>query len=117
MTAPYFYVISLASNKQYNTRALREPSIYMITVLCKVLTSLRRHAKISKVYIAWVWRSLVACLNGVQEAGSSNLLTQTRESPETLGFRAFYFLYLYSAKMYDKALLITVFVDFRKNFI
>ena len=24
-----------------------------------------------------VWRSLVACLNGVQEAGSSNLLTQT----------------------------------------
>ena len=25
----------------------------------------------------WVWRSLVACLNGVQEAGSSNLLTQT----------------------------------------
>ena len=26
---------------------------------------------------AWVWRSLVACLNGVQEAGSSNLLTQT----------------------------------------
>ena len=27
----------------------------------------------------WVWRSLVACLNGVQEAGSSNLLTQTEE--------------------------------------
>ena len=27
--------------------------------------------------IIWVWRSLVACLNGVQEAGSSNLLTQT----------------------------------------
>lgn len=26
----------------------------------------------------WVWRSLVACLNGVQEAGSSNLLTQTK---------------------------------------
>ena len=25
----------------------------------------------------WVWRSLVARLNGVQEAGSSNLLTQT----------------------------------------
>ena len=25
----------------------------------------------------WVWRSLVACLNGVQEAGSSSLLTQT----------------------------------------
>lgn len=24
-----------------------------------------------------MWRSLVACLNGVQEAGSSNLLTQT----------------------------------------
>ena len=29
----------------------------------------------------WVWRSLVACLNGVQEAGSSNLLTQTCKSP------------------------------------
>ncbi len=27
--------------------------------------------------VFWVWRSLVACLNGVQEAGSSNLLTQT----------------------------------------
>ena len=27
--------------------------------------------------VDWVWRSLVACLNGVQEAGSSNLLTQT----------------------------------------
>ena len=26
---------------------------------------------------AWVWRSLVACLNGVQEAGGSNPLTQT----------------------------------------
>ena len=26
----------------------------------------------------WVWRSLVARLNGVQEAGSSNLLTQTK---------------------------------------
>ncbi len=28
-------------------------------------------------FVDWVWRSLVACLNGVQEAGSSNLLTQT----------------------------------------
>ena len=28
----------------------------------------------------WVWRSLVACLNGVQEAGSSSLLTQTMMS-------------------------------------
>ena len=27
----------------------------------------------------WVWRSLVARLNGVQEAGSSNLLTQTTQ--------------------------------------
>ena len=27
----------------------------------------------------WVWRSLVARLNGVQEAGSSNLLTQTKD--------------------------------------
>ena len=27
--------------------------------------------------VIWVWRSLVARLNGVQEAGSSNLLTQT----------------------------------------
>ncbi len=30
--------------------------------------------------VIWVWRSLVARLNGVQEAGSSNLLTQTIES-------------------------------------
>lgn len=48
---------------------------------------------------------------------ASFLVPGDRESPETLGFRAFYFLHLYSAKMYDKALLITVFVDFRKNFI
>ena len=34
----------------------------------------------SKVSI-WVWRSLVACLNGVQEAGSSSLLTQTEQKP------------------------------------
>lgn len=27
----------------------------------------------------WVWRSLVACLNGVQEAGGSSPLTQTRK--------------------------------------
>ncbi len=32
---------------------------------------------ISCVDSYWVWRSLVARLNGVQEAGSSNLLTQT----------------------------------------
>ena len=30
--------------------------------------------------VVWVWRSLVACLNGVQEAGSSNLLTQTTQN-------------------------------------
>ena len=29
----------------------------------------------------WVWRSLVACLNGVQEAGGSNPLTQTSWKP------------------------------------
>ena len=33
----------------------------------------------NNAYSVWVWRSLVACLNGVQEAGSSNLLTQTSE--------------------------------------
>ena len=33
---------------------------------------------ISCVDSYWVWRSLVARLNGVQEAGSSNLLTQTK---------------------------------------
>ena len=46
------------------------------------LTNRRRNATIFKVQkmnrcVFWVWRSLVACLNGVQEAGSSNLLTQT----------------------------------------
>ena len=35
----------------------------------------------------WVWRSLVACLNGVQEAGSSNLLTQTFRKPPEVLFR------------------------------
>ena len=39
----------------------------------------------------WVWRSLVACLNGVQEAGGSNPLTQTSEradgrNPSALSF-------------------------------
>ena len=29
---------------------------------------------------SWVWRSLVACLNGVQEAGGSNPLTQTKKA-------------------------------------
>ena len=33
---------------------------------------------------AWVWRSLVACLNGVQEAGGSNPLTQTNENPQDI---------------------------------
>ena len=28
--------------------------------------------------VFWVWRSLVACMNGVHEAGSSSLLTQTK---------------------------------------
>ena len=32
----------------------------------------------------WVWRSLVACLNGVQEAGGSNPLTQTNENPQDI---------------------------------
>ena len=34
-----------------------------------------RFARSSRI---WVWRSLVACLNGVQEAGGSNPLTQTK---------------------------------------
>ena len=41
--------------------------------------------------IDWVWRSLVACLNGVQEAGGSNPLTQTIEKPlEIQRFRGFF---------------------------
>lgn len=31
-----------------------------------------------------MWRSLVACLNGVQEVGSSNLLTQTNSKVQCL---------------------------------
>ena len=34
----------------------------------------------------WVWRSLVACLNGVQEAGGSNPLTQTIKGQRELSF-------------------------------
>ena len=41
----------------------------------------------------WVWRSLVACLNGVQEAGSSNLLTQTTQKAENNEFSAFFFAF------------------------
>lgn len=37
----------------------------------------------------WVWRSLVACLNGVQEAGGSNPLTQTTICLKTTVFRLF----------------------------
>ena len=37
----------------------------------------------------WVWRSLVACLNGVQEAGSSSLLTQMSQSLGSQRFRGF----------------------------
>ena len=48
-----------------------------------ILTSGRVHANIYNVATGlccdWVWRSLVACLNGVQEAGGSNPLTQTNE--------------------------------------
>ena len=46
---------------------------------CCVIIYLVREAITSKnkKLNIWVWRSLVACLNGVQEAGSSNLLTQT----------------------------------------
>ena len=41
----------------------------------------------------WVWCSLVARLNGVQEAGSSNLLTQTIKKPATcIGCWLFAFL-------------------------
>ena len=43
----------------------------------------------------WVWRSLVACLNGVQEAESSSLSTQMSESLETIMFQGFlYFCYI-----------------------
>ena len=38
----------------------------------------------------WVWRSLVARLNGVQEAGSSNLLTQTKGTSNDVPYFAFY---------------------------
>ena len=37
-----------------------------------------------------MWRSLVACLNGVQEAGGSNPLTQTMKNALYLdGYEAF----------------------------
>ena len=66
-----------------------------------ILTSGRVHANIYNVATGlccdWVWRSLVACLNGVQEAGGSNPLTQTMRKPlKTLCFQglsvALYFL-------------------------
>ena len=41
----------------------------------------------------WVWRSLVACLNGVQEAESSSLSTQTKIFPRnSLEFRGFFYV-------------------------
>ena len=44
-----------------------------------ILTTSAANATITygKKQYNWVWRSLVACLNGVQEAGGSNPLTQT----------------------------------------
>ena len=48
----------------------------MIRLKTKLLFSKFLYSRISKIFI-WVWRSLVARLNGVQEAGSSNLPTQT----------------------------------------
>ena len=35
---------------------------------------------LKSLYYTWVWRSLVACLNGVQEAGGSSPLTQTKSN-------------------------------------
>ena len=35
-------------------------------------------------HFAWVWRSLVARMNGVHEAGSSSLLTQTKQGHPSL---------------------------------
>ena len=48
----------------------------MVVIIINVRWTVLRHRKANERNI-WVWRSLVACLNGVQEAGSSNLLTQT----------------------------------------
>ena len=44
-----------------------------------------------------MWRSLVACLNGVQEAGGSNPLTQTKKqvSPAFYLFSAYTLLNIY----------------------
>ncbi len=44
---------------------------------------------LNNVLIDWVWRSLVACLNGVQEAGGSSPLTQTNKKP--VSYRLFCF--------------------------
>ena len=43
------------------------------------------------VQAIWVWRSLVARMNGVHEAGSSSLLTQTRPKKHVKTLRAFCF--------------------------
>ena len=45
----------------------------------------------------WVWRSLVACLNGVQEAGSSSLLTQTSKDLGMLIPRSYFLIFLLCA--------------------
>ena len=37
-------------------------------------------SKIMSVRNGWVWRSLVACLNGVQEVAGSIPVTQTRKN-------------------------------------
>ncbi len=44
---------------------------------------------IINVAVVWVWRSLVACLNGVQEAGGSNPLTQTKRCNPNEGLHLF----------------------------
>ena len=55
--------------------------------ICSIILSVRTNY--------WVWRSLVARLNGVQEVGGSNPFTQTSENRLSVRISGFVFLYKY----------------------
>lgn len=50
-------------------------TLFLLNYVKKYLNSREKFAII--IYVVWVWRSLVARVNGVHEAGGSIPLTQT----------------------------------------
>ena len=62
--------------------------IFFLLTIIHCCAKIHKSAKLS--LFIWVWRSLVACLNGVQEAGGSNPLTQTMKEHRNFMFSMFF---------------------------